>query len=42
MPHPRCFKAKCRNRVGIVDLDSAVEIVVLNYNDGPLFAARPL
>jgi uncharacterized OB-fold protein len=23
-------------------LDSVVEIVVLNYRDGPLFAARPL
>jgi uncharacterized protein len=23
-------------------LDIAVEIVVLNYRDGPLFAARPL
>ncbi|MDB5609499.1 MAG: hypothetical protein JWP25_6399 [Bradyrhizobium sp.] len=24
------------------ELDTAVEIVVLNYRDGPLFAARPL
>lgn len=24
------------------ELDSAVEIVVLNYRDGPLFAARPV
>jgi hypothetical protein len=23
-------------------LDTAVEIVVLNHSDGPLFAARPL